>query len=221
MRVSSTIRATAVAILVTMGTAFAASITGTVKDPAGRPLGDVRIDHTGKRVIVTRTDSGIKPSPEEIRTDAEGHFRLVTNVPAIVIRKPGYESQRIRLTEDIDLQVTLTPIRSTSRCKFAVQPSFQTREANDVDYTATWFYIETHDGPQGIISGSGPMYSRGAPDDQQVWTSVEYTEVMYDNGSLTLPAILPTESIGVRVASSVRRRSITTKPVRLPSGLIA
>jgi hypothetical protein len=176
------VRATAGAILIATVTAFATSITGTVKDADGKPLEDVRVDHTGKVVVVTRSDSGVKPSSDEVRTDAAGHFRLVTDVPAIVIRKPGYESQRVRITGDSDLQVLLTPIRSTSRCKLSVQPNFKTREANDIDYTATWFYIETQDGPRGIISGSGPVYSWGAPSDQQVWTSVEYTEVMYDNG---------------------------------------
>jgi hypothetical protein len=63
-----------------------------------------------------------------------------------------------------------------------VPPAFETKDANDIDYTATWFYIQTKEGPQGIISGSGPMYSWGAPSDDQVWTSLEYTEFMYENG---------------------------------------
>ena len=56
--------------------------------------------------------------------------------------------------------------------------------ANDVDYTAIWFYIETKDGPKGILSGSGPSYSWGAPIDSNVWTSIEYSELMYESGMI-------------------------------------
>jgi hypothetical protein len=133
-------------------------------------------------VVVAPTSVAVKPSPDEIRTDAEGKFRLVTDVPAIVVRNPGYESQRVRITGDVQLEITLQRFRSSSRCKLAAPPAFKTNDANDVDYTAKWFYIETKDGPQGIISGTGPMYSWGAPDDRQVWTSGEYAEIMLDNG---------------------------------------
>jgi len=159
-----------------------ATVTGIVKDTTGKPIENARIDHTGKRVVVAETSLAVKPSPDEIRTDSEGKFRVTTDVPAIVIRNPGYESQRVRIAGDAQLEITLQRIQSTSRCKLSPAPAFKTKDANDVDYTAKWFYIETKDGPQGIISGSGPMYSWGAPDDRQVWTSVEYTEIMFDNG---------------------------------------
>jgi len=160
----------------------AATISGTVHDASGKPLQNVRIDHTGRRVIVVPPDVVPQPSPNEIRTDADGRFRVVTSVPAIVIRSPGYESQRIRITGDMELQVTLLRIRPASRCRLATAPKFHTKNVSDVDYTSKWFYIQTKTGPQGIVSGSGPTYSLGAPSDQNVWTSVEYTEVMYENG---------------------------------------
>jgi hypothetical protein len=160
--------------------AFGAHISGTVKDSSGKPIEGVRIDHTGKQVVVGPPE--IPPSPEEVRTDSEGHFRVETNVPAIIIRKPGYESERVRLTGDAELRITLIRIRSTSRCRLSAQPTYKTKDANDIDYTAKWFYIETKDGPQGIISGSGPMYSWGAPANEKVWTSTEYSEFMYENG---------------------------------------
>jgi len=50
--------------------------------------------------------------------------------------------------------------------------------------SATWYYIETKGGPQGVLSGSGPSYSWGAPSNSDVWTSVEYAEVMYENGMI-------------------------------------
>jgi hypothetical protein len=183
MDLTSRFRYAAVAVLIASAfTASGASITGIVKDGSGKPVENARIDHTGKLVVIGPPDVTLKPSPGEVRTDVEGHFRVVTDVPAIVVRKPGYESQRIHITGDADLQITLTRIRATSRCRLSVAPKFKTKDANDVDYRATWFYIETKDGPQGIISGSGPMYSLGAPDDRKVWTSVEYTEVMDTNG---------------------------------------
>jgi hypothetical protein len=183
MHLLATLRYAVVTMLIAaQSSALGATIAGIVRDAAGKPLEDVRIDHTGKLVVVVPVDGAVKPSPDDVRTDSEGHFHVVTNVPAIVIRKPGYESQRVQITGDADLQITLMRTRSTSRCKLAVQPAFKTKDANDVDYTATWFYIETKQGPQGIISGSGPTYSFGAPNERQVWSSVEYSEFMRDNG---------------------------------------
>jgi hypothetical protein len=124
----------------------------------------------------------VKPSPDEIRTDVAGHFRAVTAAPAIVVRMPGYESQRLRVDGDAQVRITLQRITSTSRCKLSIPPVFKTKEANDIDYIATWYYVATKNGPQGIISGRGPMYSWGAPADKDVWTSVEYTEIMYESG---------------------------------------
>ena len=169
-------------LLGTAPTSACAIIAGTVTDASGKPLQNARIDHTGKRVIVVATSLAMEPSPDEIRTDAEGHFRVVTDVPAIVVRKSGYESQRLRLSGDAQVKVTLQRIRSTSRCKLSVEPAFKTKVANDVDYTATWFYIKSKDGRKGIISGSGSSYSWGAPRDADVWTSVEYAEFMYESG---------------------------------------
>ena len=159
-----------------------ATIEGTVTDASGKPLENARIDHIGKRVIVVSTDLAIKPSPDEIRTDSEGRFRVTTDVPAFVVRKPGYESERVRVNGDAQVKITLQRITSTSRCKLSVPPHFKTKQANDVDYTATWYYIDTKTGPQGIISGSGPTYSWGAPSDKDVWKSADYSEFMYDSG---------------------------------------
>ena len=172
----------AVTLLVSPPPAPAATIAGTVTDASGKPIENARIDHTGKMVVVAPTQLALKPSPDEIRTDAAGHFAVSTDAPAIVVRMPGYESQRLRVTADAQVQATLQRFTSTSRCKLSVLPTFKTKKANDVDYTATWFYIETKDGRRGIISGRGPSYSLGAPIDRDVWTSVEYAEIMYESG---------------------------------------
>jgi hypothetical protein len=173
----------AVMALTCIPIAAGATVIGVVMDASGKPIQDAHIDHTGNAmVVVVPPDLVVKPLPEEVRTDAEGRFRVVTNVPAIVVRKPGYESERVGLTGDAEIKITLQRIGSSSRCKLSVSPAFKTKEANDSDYTATWFYIETKDGPKGIISGSGPMYSWGAPSDEAVWTAVEYREIMYESG---------------------------------------
>lgn len=164
--------------------AAAATISGTVTDASGKPIEGARIDHTGRRVIVIPADLAVEPSPDETATNADDHFRVTTGSPAIVIRRPGYESQRLRITGDAQVQITLQRIKPASRCKLSPALDVKTKKANDVDYTATWFYIETKDGPKGILSGNGPMYSWGAPSDSDVWTSVEYTEVMYQNGMI-------------------------------------
>jgi hypothetical protein len=159
-----------------------ATIEGIVKDTSGRPLENARIDHVGKMVIVFSPDPAIKPLPDETRTDAEGHFRVSTTTPAFVVRKPGYQSERIRVNGDEKFDIVLKSISSTSRCNLSHPPSFKTKAANDVDYTATWYYIRTKAGNQGIISGSGGNYSWGAPSNQEVSTSVEYSEFMLASG---------------------------------------
>ena len=162
---------------------FAATISGTVTDAAGKPVATARIDHTGKtRVVLVRTDLNIPPSPAEIRTDSEGRFRLETEARAFVIRKPGYVSQRIRVDGDARIKVTLSRINATTRCTLEKPPPIKTKQANDIDYTATWYYIETERGPKGVLSGSGPVYTFGGPEDLEVWNSVDYNEFMLDSG---------------------------------------
>lgn len=146
-----------------------ATITGIVTDGSGKPIENARIDHTDKRAV-------------EILTDARGRFRVVTDVPAIVVRGPGYVSQRVRIAGDAQVQIALRRIQSKSRCKLSATPAFKTKQANDIDYVATWFYIGTKEGPKGIISGGGPNYSHGAPDNGQVWSSDEYAEYMDESG---------------------------------------
>jgi hypothetical protein len=164
--------------------AIAAILSGTVTDSSGKPIKDARIDHTGRMVVVPPTGSAVEPSPDEAHTDAEGRFRAATFKSAVVIRKPGYISQRLLITGDAQVQITLKRIEPESKCKHSPPLDVKKKKANDIDYTATWSSVETKDGPQGIISGSGAMYSFGAPSDAHVWTSLEYAEVMYESGMI-------------------------------------
>jgi len=160
---------------------IAATISGTVVDESGNPIKDARIDHIGKRVVVVASSVVVPPSSDEIRTDAEGHFKATTTKPAMIIRKAGYESQRVFVTGDAQLQITLHSIKPLT-CKVEHIPKVKTKQANDVDFTATWYYIKTKNGPRGILSGEGGTYSWGAPSDSDVWTSLDYFEVMYESG---------------------------------------
>ncbi len=167
-----------------MQTATGATISGTIIDTSGKPIADVRIDHTGRVVVVPRPDMKVPPSPGEIRTDAKGHFRATTDASAIVVRKPGYVSQRVLINGDAQVVISLQPIKDRSQCKQSAALNVKRKEASDVDYTATYYYIETKNGPQGILSGSGPMYSWGAPSDSYVQDSTEYAEVMSESGMI-------------------------------------
>jgi hypothetical protein len=160
------------------------TLTGTVTDISGKPIQDARVDHTGRTVVAAATAFAVGPSPDETRSDADGHFRVLTKTPAVVVRKPGYASQRVLVTGDAQVEITLQPMKAAWLCKESHPATVRTKKANDVDYTATWFYIKTKDGPKGIISGHGPTYSFGAPNDSQVWTSVEYFELMYESGMI-------------------------------------
>ena len=160
---------------------LAATISGTVRDTSGNPVENARIDHTERMVVVSLL---VDPFPNEVRTDANGRFRVTTSAPAIVVRKPGYVSERISVNDGEEKQLVLQRFTSYARCKQSSSPKVKTKKTGDVDYTATWFYIQTKDGPKGILSGSGPSYSGGAPNSPDVWNSKEYAEVMYETGMI-------------------------------------
>ena len=154
---------------------FAAKISGIVTDESGRPVAGARLDHLGEVVVVGPPSYN---DPNQRQTDREGHFEVITGKPAFVIRKPGYESQRILVNADQEVKVTLRALKTPS-CTINPKPKAKTKDASDIDYQATWMYIETPHGPMGILSGHGYAYSFGAPLDDRVWRSSEYFEVMY------------------------------------------
>jgi hypothetical protein len=156
------------------------NISGVVTDQSGKPIEAARIDHTGAPVVNAPGVPNSDPADTQT-TDAAGQFHITTEAPAIVIRKPGYESQRLLIKSDEAVKVVLRPIQPAS-CKVNPPPRWQKRQANDIDYSGTWFVVKTREGKKGIISGSGPSYSWGAPSDRDVWSSVEYYENMYPDG---------------------------------------
>jgi len=150
------IRVLAVFLLATIA-APAATLSGTVTDPSGKPIENARVDHTGGLFAV----ANVPPSPGEVRTDKDGHFQASPSHRAVMVRKAGYESQRILIDGDAVVNVTLRPMKAATLCKVSPAPKVQSKPANDIDYTATWFLIKTKNGPKGIISGHGGSYSFG------------------------------------------------------------
>ncbi len=171
--------ALAALFVLSLSVSSAATISGTVRDPSGNPIPNARIDHIGIWTLVARPEVD---DQDGLRTGPQGQFRAVTQATVFVIRKPGYMSQRIQVAGDADLQVTLSPIQSQNRCRLSTPPKFKTKSANDVDYTANWYWIKTQAGRAGIIAGSGGAYSFGAPSKQHIHNSTEYSEFMLPNG---------------------------------------
>ena len=158
--------------------ATGATVSGIVVDASGKPIEGARIDHTGQLVVVGSPDG---QSAGE-RTNADGAFGVATTSRAIVIRKPGYESQRILVTQqDARVQITLRRMKPFPECKLKI-PRIKTRKFSGVDYAGTWTYADTKNGRKAFITGHGATYTLGAPSDRDVWGSTEYFEVMYENG---------------------------------------
>jgi len=162
-------------------------ITGVVIDAGGKPVVDARIDHTNDR-------------QQGYQTDSEGRFELDTRAPILIVRKAGFRSELVRTQEATGSTVILQKLsenRGFPTCSNSGQydgidgwgASFQfprilrvkaSRPAQDADYGARNYYVETKQGPKGITHGSGPLWSFGTPSDQDVWRSVKYEEATYD-----------------------------------------
>lgn len=166
-------------------------VSGVVTDEYGKPLADARVDHTGANVVnIPFVPSAESDQALGIRTDALGHFRLRVSVPAIVIRKPGYRSERLRLTGNQQFKIVLHPIPPL-RCKVNEKPRWKEKQANDVDYAGILYLVRTRHGLKSIISGRGPTYSWGGPSDSDVWGSTEYFEIMEPDGVIDARGRVP------------------------------
>jgi carboxypeptidase family protein len=167
----------------------ARSISGTVSDADGKPIGGARIEHSDNR-------------RETIQTDATGRFNLRTRAPAVVIRKAGYRSQWLRITDISEVPITLQPgdsdlqIRACPRtepcesidgwgaqfCFPRVPGVTASRQGQDIDYGIRGYVIDNS--KAGIRHGSGPLWGFGLPSDDDVWRSVEYRETVFGTDPL-------------------------------------
>lgn len=162
-------------------------LSGIVTDPDGKPLPETWIQHTGIK-------------GQAVMTNAEGRFDVQIEVPAIVFRRKGFNGRYYRVTGDADIEIQLEPIsRGLEACSpFAncarldgfetvfcfpkVRGVRVTRRSYDIDYVKRYFLIRTTAGTaetRGIRHGGGPMWGDGAPQDEDVWSAVEYRETDY------------------------------------------
>jgi hypothetical protein len=162
-------------------------ISGLVTDSLGHPIAGASVEHTNS------TD-------KELVTDATGHFELSTRAPALVIRKIGYDSAFVRNKNAQSVHITLQPSQgvlaacsSKSLCKtidgFGSIFCFSkingvkvSEQGNDIDYGMRIFSIRAKNGRKFVRHGSGPMWSFGIPENEDVWDSIDYSEKTYRAG---------------------------------------
>jgi hypothetical protein len=161
-------------------------VSGAVVDATGKPVPNARVDHSGTVVFI-----GPPEVPVEDATDADGRFTIQTSHPAVVIRKRGFTSYRLKIDGDAEVKITLEQLPPPLKCEPAHIPRVKTEQSNDIDYTGSWTYIETKDGTKGFFTGSGPSYSWGAPSNSNVWESTQYSEVMFDSGLVDSRGTMP------------------------------
>jgi len=143
--------------------------------------------------FIQQTDAGDR----QFATDASGHFELSTRAPAIVIRKVGFNSAFVRTANVRSLRIILEPTHSTlpacprkPLCKsidgwssiFCFPNITGVRvwkQGHDVDYGMRSFTVQSKNGVVGIRHGSGPLWSFGFPRSEEVWKSVDYSEITY------------------------------------------
>lgn len=140
-------------------------LEGVVVDDSGKPIERARVDH-GTR----------SPFPYGPYTDAQGHFSIEAEGPAVVIRKPGFESYFLRLDGTNSVEVVMRAELPWPRCNVAPTRRVKTVQGRDVDYIQTSRVVETKEGPKALRAGEGPYWSAGMPPNDTVWGSVEYVE---------------------------------------------
>jgi hypothetical protein len=160
-------------------------LSGIVMDSNGKPLQHVWINHDSLR---ERT----------VETDGEGRFDFVTQAPALVFRKAGFDASYYRVERDATLRLKLGSAQRMLECPESSDcvslkgftsafclPKLRrikiTKQGNDIDYGQRWFVIHTATGKNGIQHAAGPMWGTGIPFDQDVWSAVEYTETDYQD----------------------------------------
>jgi hypothetical protein len=159
------------------------TLAGVVTDSDGKPLSDVWINHTGRRM-------------ENLKTNAYGRFEITIQAPAIVFRKSGFQSRYWRVSEDRNLTIALTgPAPRAKTCRalsgclalkeflsqfcLPVVPGVNVKKSNDIDYGQRWFWIKTQSEKAGIQHAAGPLWGPGLPFDEDVWSARDYVEKSY------------------------------------------
>ncbi|MEP7362033.1 MAG: hypothetical protein ABI972_02160 [Acidobacteriota bacterium] len=169
------------------------TIQCVVVEQDGTPVKDAEIGHTGIREVAGRSTS--------TNTDAQGRFQVTTSAPLIVIRKPRYASNFLRTrdtTSGGQHRLMLKPTKRTLpicshtgryeslegwQAWFRFVPMSRIRvgkQGRDVDYGIRYYFVKTPKGNVGIVHGSGPVWSLGAPLDSVVWKSLTFEEESFE-----------------------------------------
>ena len=161
------------------------TFSGRVTDESGQPIAGAHVDH-----------SDVKEQ-EELFTDELGRFHVETRATALVIRKHGFDGQRIETNTTGPLRVVLHRATALPACKsvcvglkngsgsFCFPPVTGVRVSEQGrmgDSTMREFMVPTGDGPREVLFGTGPSWTLGIPFTGDVWESVEYSEKDYVNG---------------------------------------
>lgn len=162
------------------------SVSGVVVDPSGNPISGAHIDHTDVK------------DQEDLFTDDQGRFRFQTGAPAIVVRKLGFDGQRVRLQSNTPVRVVLRPAtkvlpKCTAKCPtlknadsvFCLPkiPGVEATEPGWYADTVTQVYrVSTQDGQRELLHGAGPTWTLGIPYTGDVWEAPEYSEEEYRLG---------------------------------------
>jgi hypothetical protein len=171
-------------------------VRGVVVDSAGDPIPDVQIDHIALTAAFARADSS-------------GHFDFEAKGPSVVFRKKGWMSRLVRLSSSTgDIRVVLDrasepePLLNCSnkeRCGTAPLgnfcfPKIRGLGAGDrVPTTDTFeqqFNIHSWFGPdRTMLHGAAPSWGGPEPRAQEIWDSVEFSEIQRTGrGSFVLDA---------------------------------
>jgi hypothetical protein len=161
----------------------AVRLSGVVTDSGGRPLSDVWVLHAGNEV-------------RNMTTDSQGRFDIRTRAPAVVFRKPGFQSQYLRVGGDREVAISLAgPAAPMKECEAPSKlvslgggsvfclpriPGVHVGEVGvDTDYAYRWFWFRTHPGKVGIEHAEGATWGTGLPFDEDVWSARDYAETAF------------------------------------------
>jgi hypothetical protein len=159
-------------------------VHGVAVDSAGNPIPDVRVDH-------------IALTEDFAKADASGRFKFEARGPSVVFRKSGWTSRLARVSDlASDMRVVLDrasqpdPVPSCGNkkwCGTAPLGNFCFPEVRGVGAGGTvptidtfeqQFRIHTWFGPdRTMLHGAAPSWGGPVPRSQEVWRSVEFSEI--------------------------------------------
>jgi hypothetical protein len=179
------------------------TITGRVTDEAGQPVAEAHIDYTGDDV-------------NQFQTDVQGRFILATKAPAVIVRKPGYRSEFVRIASNTLVQITLHPEpgnfpicpgTTIPETAYGIDFDFRfpeskevvsNRKGVDVDYSTRSYRATATRSSARIGFVTGAMWGGGTPAQSDVWNSVSYEEAIFQVGRVSITSARGEDAKGRR-----------------------